>query len=133
MRRLLVGLAAFSLMGLSASPASAAVAVAGPGGFAAGYVTPVVVTAPGEAITFANFDAAPHNFVASDAFLSKKAAKKAKWCSGYLKGKCPLFWSSTITAGETTEVEGVDFLESGAQYEFFCSLHPNMAGTLVVR
>jgi len=133
MRRLFAGLAALSLVGLLASPASAAVAVSGPGGFAAGYLTPVVVTAPGEAITYANFDAAPHNFVASTAFIPKKLAKKAKWCSGYDKGKCPLFWSQTITAGETTEVEGVDFLEAGAQYEFFCSLHPNMKGTLVVR
>jgi plastocyanin len=133
MRRLFVGLAAVALVGLLAAPSSAAVAASGPGGFAAGYLTPVVVTAPGEAITYANFDAAPHNFVASNAFLSKKLAKKAKWCSGYDKGKCPMFWSQTITAGETTEVEGVDLLESGAQYEFICTLHPNMKGTLVVR
>ena len=133
MRRVLVALAALSLVGLLAAPASAAVAVSGPAGFAAGYLTPVVVTAPGEAITYANFDVAPHNFVASDAFLTKKVAKKAKWCSAYDKGKCPAFWSQTINAGETTEVEGVDFLESGAQYEFICTLHPNMKGTLVVR
>lgn len=133
MRRLLAGLAALSLVGLLAAPASAAAAAAGPGGFAAGFVTPVVVTAPGEAITFANFDVAPHNFVASDAFVPKKLAKKAKWCSGFDKGRCPLFWSQTINAGQTTEVEGVDFLESGAQYEFICTLHPNMKGTLVVR
>ena len=133
MRRLFVGLAVLSLVGLVAAPASAAVAGAGPGGFAAGFVTPVVVTAPGEAITFLNFDVAPHNFVASDAFLPKKLAKKAKWCSGFSKGKCPAFWSPTIVAGESTEVEGVDFLESGARYEFICTLHPNMKGTLVVR
>ncbi|HEY7875445.1 MAG TPA: plastocyanin/azurin family copper-binding protein [Actinomycetota bacterium] len=133
MRRLLVGLCAFALVGALASPASSAAAAAGPGGFAAGFVTPVVVSAPGEPITFANFDVAPHNFVASSAFLSKKLAKKAKWCSAYDKGKCPVFWSQTISAGETTEVEGVDLLKSGTQYEFFCSLHPNMKGTLVVR
>jgi plastocyanin len=133
MRRLLVGLCALSLVGLLTSPASAAAAAAGPGGFAAGFVTPVVVSAPGEAITFANFDAAPHNFVASSAFLSKKLAKKAKWCSGYDKGKCPTFWSDTITAGQTTDVLGVEFLKSGAQYEFICTVHPNMKGTLVVR
>jgi plastocyanin len=133
MRRLFVGLIALSLVGAFAAPASAAAAAAGPGGFAAGFVTPVVVSAPGEAITFANFDVAPHNFVASDAFLPKKLAKKAKWCSGFGKGKCPLFWSPTVLAGETTEVEGVDQLEAGAQYEFICTLHPNMKGTLVVR
>ena len=133
MRRLFVGLSALGLVGLLAAPASSAAAAAGPGGFAAGFVTPVVVAAPGEAITFANFDAAPHNFVASTAFMPKKQAKKAKWCSGYDKGRCPLFWSQTITAGQTTEVEGVDLLESGAQYEFICTVHPNMKGTLVVR
>jgi plastocyanin len=133
MRRLLVGLAALSLVGLCVPPASSAAAAAGPGGYAVGFVTPVVVSAPGEAITFANFDVAPHNFIASDAFIPKKAAKKVKWCSGYDKRKCPLFWSQTITAGQTTEVEGVDLLESGSQYGFFCSLHPNMEGTLVVR
>lgn len=133
MRRLFVGLSALSLVGLFAAPAWSAVAASGPGGFAAGYVTPVVVTAPGEAITYVNFDVAPHNFVASDAFLAKKQAKKAKWCSAYDKGKCPVFWSPTITAGETTEVEGVDLLKSGTQYEFICTLHPNMKGTLVVR
>lgn len=133
MRRLSVGLAALSLVAVLAAPASAAVAAAGPGGYAAGFVTPVVVTAPGEAITFANLDVAPHNFVASDAFLPKKLTKKAKWCSGFDKGRCPMFWSQTINAGQTTAVEGVDFLESGAQYEFICTLHPNMRGTLVVR
>jgi plastocyanin len=133
MRRAFVGLAAVSLVGLLAAPASAAAAVAGPGGYAAGFATPFVVTAPGETITFANFDIAPHNFVAADSFLPKKLTKKAKWCSGFDKGKCPTFWSQTINAGETTEVEGVDFLESGTQYAFFCTLHPNMRGTLVVR
>jgi plastocyanin len=113
--------------------ASAAVALSGPGGFAAGYVTPVVVIAPGEAITYANADIAPHNFVASDAYVPKKAAKKAKWCSGFDRGKCPLFWSETITAGATTEVEGLDAVVSGKQYGFYCSLHPNMKGTLIVR
>jgi len=114
-------------------PAQAAVALAGPGGFAAGYITPVVVAAEGEAITFVNTDVAPHDFLADGVFLPRKAAKKALWCSGYGKGKCPLFWTPTITAGETTEVMGLDRLTAGDQYPFYCSRHPGMKGTLIIR
>ena len=121
------------LLVASPSPAHAAVAAAAPGGFAAGFVTPVVVTAPDEEITFVNTDIAPHDFLADSVYLSKKAAKKAEWCSGYTKGKCPLFWTPTITAGETTEVFGIENLKSGEQYPFYCSRHPGMKGTLIVR
>lgn len=131
--RAILAAASAALVLAAPVPAHAAVAVAVPGSFAAGFATPVVVTAPGEAITFANTDAAPHNFVANGVFLSKKDAKKAKWCSAFTAKTCPLFWSPTIAAGETTEVEGVDGLESGKQYPFFCSVHPGMKGTLVVR
>ncbi len=117
------------------SPAAhAAIAAAGPGAFAAGFATPVVVTAEGEAITFLNIDVAPHNFVASEAFLPRKAEKKAPWCTSYDAGKCPLFWSPTLAAGESAEVQGLERLRSGKQYAFFCSLHPgSMRGTLIVR
>src|SRR3712207_4694035 len=128
-----VAAASAALVLAAPAPAHAAVAVAVPGSFAAGFATPVVVTAPGEAITFVNADPAPHNFVADGVYLSKKDAKKARWCSAYTVKSCPLFWSPTVAAGETTEVEGVDGLVSGQQYPFFCSLHPGMKGTLVVR
>ena len=132
MRKLFV--AVLSCLVLAApTAAQAAVALTGPGGFAAGFLPPVIVVAPGEAITYANADIAPHNFIAYEAFMSKKQAKKAPWCSGYDKGKCPLFWSDTITAGQSTEVLGTEYLESGDQYAFYCSLHPGMKGTLIVR
>jgi plastocyanin len=124
---------AAALVVLAAAPAGAATALAGPGGFAAGFATPVVVSAPGETITFINADVSPHDFVADGIFLPRKAAKKAKWCSAFRKGTCPLFWTPTITAGESTDVLGVERLESGEQYPFFCSRHPGMKGTLVVR
>ncbi|MFN2587076.1 MAG: plastocyanin/azurin family copper-binding protein [Actinomycetota bacterium] len=114
-------------------PAHAAVAAAAPGGFLAGFATPVVVAAQGEEITFFNADVAPHNFVADGVYLSKKDAKKARWCTAYTSKSCPLFWSATITAGETTEVEGIERLESGQRYPFFCTVHPGMKGTLVIR
>jgi plastocyanin len=120
-------------MVLGAAPAGAATAAAGPGGFAAGFATPVVVSAEGEAITFINGDISPHDFVADGVFLARKAAKKAPWCSGFRKGTCPLFWTPTITAGETTDVSGIEFLKTGEQYPFFCSRHPGMKGTLIIR
>lgn len=131
--RVFVAAASAALVLGAAAPAHAAVAAAVPGSFAAGFATPVVVTAPGEAITFVNADPAPHNFVADGVYLSKKDAKKSRWCSAFTAKTCPLFWSPTIAAGETTEVEGVDRLEAGQQYPFFCSVHPGMKGTLVVR
>lgn len=131
--RAVLAAASAALVLAAPAPAHAAVAAAVPGSFAGGFATPVVVTAPGEAITFVNADPAPHNFVADGVYLPKKEAKKAKWCSAFTAKTCPLFWSPTIAAGETTEVEGVDGLEAGKQYPFFCSLHPGMKGTLVVR
>lgn len=118
---------------LAPSVAQAAVTVTGPGGFIAGYVPPIVVIAPGEGITYANADIAPHNFVADGHFLSKKEAKKAKWCTAYDKGRCPKFWSPTISLGDQTEVLGLQFVKSGDSYGFYCSLHPGMKGTLIVR
>lgn len=122
-----------ALLATSATPASAAVAASGPGGFAAGYVTPVVVVEKGETLTFYNFDVPEHDFVATDAFVPKKREKRSKWCSGFRSGKCPLFWSPTIGAGESTGVLGLKRVKSGSQYGFFCSRHPNMQGTLIVR
>jgi plastocyanin len=133
MKRLFVAAAAAWLIAVPAAPAGAAVAVTAPGGFVAGFVPPVVVVAEGEEITYVNADVAPHNFIALDAFRTKKQAKKAKWCSAFDKGRCPLFWSETITAGQTTDVLGLEVLKSGDQYAFFCSLHPGMKGTLIVR
>ena len=133
MRKALVFVGVLTVLAGSAAPAGAAVAVTGPGGFVAGFVPPIVVIAPGEGITYANADIAPHNFVAYDTFLTKKQAKKAKWCSGFDAGKCPLFWSDSITAGDTTEVLGLQNVKSGESYGFYCSLHPGMKGTLIVR
>ena len=83
-------------------------------------------------MTLINGDAAPHNFIASDDFIPKKKAKKVEWCANYEKGKCPLFWSETIAAGEQTDVLGLERVESGKQYAFVCTLHAAMRGTLVV-
>ena len=106
-------------------------AVAIPGSFAAGFATPVVLAQKGAVVTFHNADLAPHNVIASDAFVPRKAARKTKWCSGYQAGRCPLFWSATIGMGDNTPVLGLQRIKPGKQYAFFCSLHPNMRGVLV--
>lgn len=116
---------------LAAAPAGARVAAAGPGAFTAGFATPVVVTTVGGTVTFINSDVASHNFTAAEDFVPKKLAKKKQWCGSYPKGKCPLFWSPTISAGQQTDVLGLDLVESGETYAFICSLHPNMRGILV--
>jgi plastocyanin len=121
------------LLALLAAPASAAVAASGPGGFATGYVTPVVVVEKGEELTYFNFDVPEHYFVATDSFVPKRAERRSKWCSGFRSGKCPLFWTPTIGAGESTRVLGLSRVKPGARYGFFCSRHPNMQGTLIVR
>jgi plastocyanin len=132
-RRTLVAALGAALVLTAATPAQAAVAAAAPGGFLTGFATPVVTAAQGEAITFANADIAPHNFVADGVYLSKKDAKKSRWCTAFTPKSCPLFWSATITAGEQTEVEGIERLESGTEYPFYCTVHPSMKGTLVIR
>ncbi len=113
------------------SPASAAVAVAAPGSFAAGFATPVVIAPAATGVTFVNGDIQPHNVIANEDFLSKKDAKKFPWCKYYPKGECPIFWSDTVGQGGTAEVLGLENLTSGSQYSFFCSTHPAMTGTLI--
>lgn len=119
------------VVGAIAAPAGAVIAVAGPGGFAAGFATPVTAAPVGGPLTFVNGDIQPHNVIAFEDFLPKKVAKKTPWCKNYSLKKCPIFWSSTAALGETAEVLGLENTESGAQYVFFCSIHPAMKGTLV--
>ncbi|MDQ3982207.1 MAG: plastocyanin/azurin family copper-binding protein [Actinomycetota bacterium] len=132
-RRVTVAAAAVALLLAGAAPAHAAVAAAAPGGFLTGFATPIVPAAQGEAITFVNTDIAPHNFVADGVYLSKKDARKSRWCTAFTTTTCPIFWSPTLTAGEQANVEGIERLESGKQYPFYCTVHPSMKGTLVIR
>ena len=44
-----------------------------------------------------------------------------------------LFRSELAGTGETMAVEGVENVESGQTYRFYCSLHPGMKGQLIVR
>lgn len=127
----LTGAAASVMLVGTSNHADAAAVAAAPGGFAAGFATPVTAAPVGGPLTFVNGDIQPHNVIATQDFLSKADAKKTEWCKGYSKTKCPIFWSATITVGQQTPVLGLENIESGQQYEFFCSVHPGMKGTLV--
>ncbi|HEX7166249.1 MAG TPA: PQQ-binding-like beta-propeller repeat protein [Acidimicrobiales bacterium] len=92
------------------------VALAGPGAFATTYGTPVVVTRVGGPLSFASADLPQHDIVAVD-----------KGPDG-----SPLFRSPLIGLGQVAPVTGLDQVEAGNTYQFFCSLHPGMKGTLAV-
>jgi glucose/arabinose dehydrogenase/plastocyanin len=89
--------------------------IAGPLGQSAGFLTPSVTLAQGSTLTFTNLDAIAHNVA------SKAVAGDGR----------RLFAAPNIASG-TTEVEGADKLPAG-KYEFLCTVHPSMVGTLEVR
>ena len=97
-------------------PAGGAV-VAGPGAVYTTYATPVVTVAKGEGLSFVNLDPPQHDVTADE-----------KGPDGR-----PVFASRLGGLGEVVPVEGMDRVESGKSYGFFCSLHPGMRGTLIVR
>jgi polyvinyl alcohol dehydrogenase (cytochrome) len=91
--------------------------VAAPGAASTSYATPVATTGVGGPLSFVNLDLAKHDVVS-----------EAKGPDGK-----PLFSTPLIDLGESAEVEGLDQVKSGQSYGFFCSIHPGMRGTLVVR
>ena len=99
-----------------AVPAGASI-LAGPGAASTGYATPVMVASKGGPLSFVNLDAVQHDVVSVDRGPDGR----------------PLFRTPLIGLGETVPVEGMDRVQSGSQYAFFCSIHPGMQGTLSVR
>jgi plastocyanin len=79
------------------------------------YSTPSVAIEEGEALSFLNLDVLNHDVTARD---------------DDAKGN-PLFTTPLIGPGQEVPVEGADQLGAGT-YDFFCSVHPNMEGTLTV-
>jgi polyvinyl alcohol dehydrogenase (cytochrome) len=98
------------------APAGGAI-VAVPGSTYTTYATPVMVTQPGGPLSFMNFDLPQHDVVADD-----------KGPDGR-----PLFQSKLSGLGEVAPIEGLERVKSGNTYGFFCSLHPGMRGSLIVR
>jgi plastocyanin len=79
------------------------------------YTTPNVTMDQGERLTFQNLDVASHDVMASAKGPDGKA----------------LFRTPIIGNGEEAFVEGSQYLTTGS-YGFFCSVHPQMTGTLNV-
>jgi plastocyanin len=82
--------------------------IAGP--LSSGFLNPNVSIDQGEKLTFLNPDVAPHDVTSVETGL---------------------FSSETVTAGTETPVNGADSLSAGT-YDFICSVHPHMTGTLTV-
>jgi polyvinyl alcohol dehydrogenase (cytochrome) len=92
------------------APAGASV-VAGPGAASTSYATPVMITQVGGPLNFTNVDIVQHDVVSDDG----------------------LFRSDLIGLGQTTPIEGLENVQAGQTYGFFCSIHPGMRGQLIVR
>lgn len=79
------------------------------------YATPSIEIDQGERVIFRNGDVATHDVTADQKGGDGK----------------PLFASPLIERNEEAEVNGADSLTTG-QYGFFCSVHPQMKGTITV-
>ena len=84
----------------------------GPGGASYGYLTPAMVTQVGGPVNYTNADIVRHDVVSTEPGL---------------------FRSALAGTGETVPVTGLENVESGKTYGFYCSLHPGMKGQLIVR
>jgi plastocyanin len=98
-----------------------------------GYVAPVIVTEKGGEVIYVNLDVAQHDVVQDTKADGIAGPRKKPWCVGYGKKSCPVFWTKRIGLGQNTEILGLESVKPGKTYSFFCTLHPGMKGTLVVR
>ena len=114
----------------SASQAAVQVVIAPPGSQLTGvYIAPVSVAVTAAEVTFVNLDAAataPHNIKAV-----VFGPDSAPWCGPYPDNRCPLFVSALVTVGGTSTAD-LRNTDVGGTYDFVCSLHPNMTGSLMV-
>ena len=76
-----------------------------------------MVTQVGGPLSFVNLDVAQHDVTADEEGPDGK----------------PLFQSRLVGLGETAPIEGLDRLQAGKTYGFYCSIHPGMQGNLIVR
>jgi plastocyanin len=124
---LLAATAGAAVLALPASaqplPDGAVNVVAGPQGSATNYVTTQVVATAGTLVGFANLDTTTHD-VTSRATRTIVVKKK--------KRVVPLFHAPITASGGVTAIPGTDGLKPGT-YDFYCSLHPGMTGTLTVQ
>lgn len=89
------------------------------------YVTREVVVDVAGTLTLLNVDLPAHDIVA----VASGPADNP-WCGRFAGRACPLFASPLVGLGEQAVVEGTDQLAPLASYDFYCSVHPWMTGTL---
>lgn len=120
--------------------------VAVPGSRESTYATPVAVVEPGDELSLVNVELFPH-----DVRSVAMGPDDTPWCKPaepnepqhrirnprrFPKGKCPLLWSLPIsmTVGAVqTKIYGTENLKSGTSIDFYCTVFPNMQGTVIVR
>lgn len=106
-----LALAAAGLVLVPAARADEQITAAAPSRF----TTPAVSIDQGERLTFRNTDVTAHDVTARQSGPDGK----------------PLFATPLIATGESAFVEGSQYLTTG-RYDFLCSVHPSMTGTLTV-
>ena len=79
------------------------------------YVPQNVSVAQGDTLTYVNADVAPHDVMAVDTGPDN----------------LPIFYSDVTSTGGQSDVRFVSSLAPGS-YDFYCSVHPTMTGTLTV-
>lgn len=104
-------------------PEGASRVVAGPQAAATSYLTTEAVTTTGSVVSFTNLDTTPHDVVSRE---TKIVVVKGK------KKKVPVFAAKVTSLGQTAPAAGTETLKPGT-YDFYCSLHGGMEGTLTVR
>lgn len=119
-----VAVAAFALPAAAQPlPEGASQVVSGPQGSATNYLTPQVVTTAGSVVSFTNLDQTTHDVTSRDTRVVVVRKKKKT---------VPLFSAPITSGGQMSEIPGTEALKAGS-YDFYCSLHPGMTGTLVVQ
>ena len=126
--------------------AGSPVIVAVPGSRGGTYATPIIVAQPRDDITFVNAEPFAH-----DVRSVQMGPDNTSWCKPwdpdepqhrkrnprqFPRGKCPLLWSlpTSMTVGAVeTKVYGTENLEPGTTVEFYCTVFPDMRGSVIVR
>ncbi len=140
------------------SAAGTPVIVSGPGGHLTTYTQPVAVVQRGDEVTFVNADALGLHDVVSEQsgpddadhcfarrYLAPALGQPWKPSAATFKldeqgnkvrlyslGSCPMLFTVLMGVGERYPIEGVGNVVPGTIYDYFCSIHGNMAGKLVV-
>lgn len=128
---------AATLIAPSARGAGVPIIVSGPGSTYVGYTTPAVAVQKGDTVTLIHLDTAPHDVVAVEygpdtaPYCGTDVSPQPGIQRRFPLGACPIFWTPLLTVSQTAAVEGLGNLVPGTTYNFFCSLHGNMKGTLV--